>query len=106
MELDEEQQAGAPGSGKAPAIPATTSADTDMAYNQLMGQTMEYGQALQREYQKKGEYNKTLQDIFSLIVYDEPRDSVHGHLLDLDGRVKVAEELNSAILGEFSSDPV
>lgn len=103
MELDEEHLSTMNGTGKAPADNPIHSADTDVAYSQLLSQAMDYGQVLQREYrdEKNGENAKTLQNIFSLIVYDEPKDSVHGHLLDTSGRVKVAEELNSAVLGQF-----
>ncbi len=62
---------------------------------------MSYGQTLVREYRdEKREYRKTLEDIFSLIAYDDAKSSVHGHLLETGGRVQVAEELNSAILGK------
>ena len=44
---------------------------------------------------------KMLDDIFSLVAYSDPKRSVHGHYLDPAGRVAVAEELNSAILGRF-----
>lgn len=75
----------------------------NLQYDELLSEAMNYGQVLQREYRdgEDGEYNKTLLDIFSLVAYDNPRDSVHGSLLDRKGRVAVAEELNSAILGEL-----
>lgn len=74
----------------------------NLQYDELLTEAMNYGQVLQREYrdEQDGEYNKTLLDIFSLVAYDNPRDSVHGSLLDRKGRVAVAEELNSAILGK------
>ena len=69
-------------------------------YNELLQEAMSYGQTLMREYRdEKREYRKTLEDIFSLIAYDDAKASVHGHLLETNGRVQVAEELNSAILG-------
>jgi len=61
-------------------------------------QAMRYGQVLTREYR---EYKRTLDQVLSLIAYDDAKSSVHGHLLDPKGRVAVAEELNSAILGTF-----
>lgn len=75
---------------------------TDLAkYDQLLQEAMSYGQTLMREYRdEKTEYRKTLKDIFSLIAYDDAKASVHGHLLETGGRVQVAEELNSAILGK------
>jgi len=80
------------------------STDSFLQYDQLINEAMLYGQELQREYRDEdGEYAKTLQDIFSLVAYNDPKDSVHGHLLDSSGRVTVAEELNSAILGTLYS---
>lgn len=71
-------------------------------YDQLLQEAMSYGQTLMREYRdEKREYRKTLEHIFSLIAYADAKASVHGHLLDTAGRVQVAEELNSAILGEL-----
>jgi Ran-binding protein 9/10 len=73
-------------------------------YDDLLQEAMSYGQTLMREYRdEKREYRKTLEDIFSLIAYDDAKASVHGHLLETGGRVQVAEELNSAILGKSSS---
>ena len=80
----------------------TEEADEAVQYQNLLGEAMEYGQVLMREYRdERREYGKTLEDIFSLIAYDDAPSSVHGHLLDPAGRVTVAEELNSAILGMF-----
>jgi Ran-binding protein 9/10 len=73
-------------------------------YDELLQEAMSYGQTLMREYRdEKREYRKTLEDIFSLIAYDDAKSSVHGHLLEMSGRVQVAEELNSAILGKNQS---
>ena len=71
----------------------------------LMYEAISYGQQLQADYQldEGKEYKKTLDDIFSLIAYPDPQSSVHGHLLDPSGRVSVAEELNSAILGKTAA---
>ena len=76
---------------------------TDPAkYDEVLQEAMSYGQTLMREYRdEKMEYRKTLEDIFSLIAYDDAKASVHGHLLETGGRVQVAEALNSAILGKF-----
>lgn len=70
-------------------------------YEELLQEAMSYGQTLMREYRdEKREYRKMLEDIFSLIAYDDAKASVHGHLLERRGRMQVAEELNSAILGK------
>ena len=83
------------------------SMDTDsqvsgMKSEQLLQEAMEYGQVLMQEYREESnEYKKRLEEVFSLIAYHDAKNSIHGHLLDPKGRVAVAEELNSAILGEF-----
>lgn len=81
----------------------TEEAEIAMKYQELMSQAMEYGQILMQEYrdEKRG-YSDKLREIFSLMAYDDPKTSVHGHLIDPRRRVVVAEELNSAILGKRS----
>jgi hypothetical protein len=80
----------------------TAASGRNSQYDHLLAKAMEYGQELQRDYRDSpdGEQAKALLDIFSLVAYDNPKESVHGSLLDRKGRVAVAEELNSAILGE------
>lgn len=81
-------------------------ADDRGRYGELVQEAIAYGQMLMVEYRdKKREYRKALEDIFSLIAYDDAKSSVHGHLLDLGERVQVAEELNAAILGTSMSLP-
>ena len=80
----------------------TDSQGSGMKSEQLLQEAMEYGQVLMQEYrEERNEYKKRLEEVFSLIAYHDARNSIHGHLLDPKGRVAVAEELNSAILGEF-----
>ncbi|PGG98481.1 hypothetical protein AJ79_08853 [Helicocarpus griseus UAMH5409] len=69
-------------------------------YHDLLHEAILYGQQLQADYpgDERKEYKRTLDDIFSLVAYPDPKSSVHGHLLEPSGRVPVAEELNSAIL--------
>jgi len=65
-----------------------------------------YGQTLQAEYASdpRVEVHKALEDIFSLVAYENPlKEKEVAHLLDRKGRVAVAEELNSAILRESHS---
>lgn len=96
MDLDEQPN------GSAEANVSKAGSARNLQYDELLTEAMNYGQVLQREYrdEQDGEFNKTLLNIFSLVAYDNPRDSVHGSLLDRKGRVAVAEELNSAILGK------
>ena len=97
MELDEQNgSAHVNGSGN------KSSTEDFLQYDQLINEAMLYGQELQRDYRDEdGDYARTLQEIFSLVAYNDPKGSVHGHLLDPIGRTIVAEELNSAILGEY-----
>lgn len=79
----------------------TEDAENNMRYEQLLQEAMMYGQVLMQEYRDENrEYKRTLEQVFSLIAYSDAKSSVHGHLLDPKGRVAVAEELNSAILGK------
>ncbi len=79
----------------------TEEAENAMRAEQLLQEAMTYGQVLMQEYRDESrEYKRTLEDVFSLIAYPDAKSSVHGHLLEPKGRVAVAEELNSAILGE------
>ncbi|KAJ9616366.1 hypothetical protein H2200_000084 [Cladophialophora chaetospira] len=97
MELDDSHTNGV---GKAPAN------DSGLQHDQLLQEVMLYGQELHREFQHEGgEHAKALQDIFSLVAYNDPKGSVHGHLLDPSGRTAVAEELNSAVLVSLGRSP-
>lgn len=75
--------------------------ETDGAFNQLLTEVVQYGQQLRADYpdDENGGNKKFLDDIFSLVAYPDPKTGVHGHYLETKGRVAVAEELNSAILG-------
>ena len=78
--------------------------DTDSsAFNTLLTEAVQYGQQLRADYpnDENGGDKKLLDDIFSLVAYPDPKRSVNGHYLETKGRVAVAEELNSAILGMF-----
>ena len=67
----------------------------------LLGEALEYGQRLHEDYRDdpREEIKCVMKDAFSLLAYTDPRGSVVGHLLEESGRREVAEELNSAILG-------
>ena len=72
--------------------------------NQLLQDTLTYGQGLQAEFKddQRREVSKALEDSFALIAYTDPLNHKEvAHLLDPNGRVAVAEELNAAILREF-----
>ena len=65
-------------------------------------QALKYAQELRQDYRddKSKEVKSSLQEIFALFAYEDPRNSPTAHVLDPNGRVPVAEELNSAILGK------
>lgn len=69
---------------------------------QLMNEALRYGQELQFEFKDdpRREVKQALEDTFALIAYPDARESSLAPLLELDGRIPVAEELNSAILGK------
>ncbi|TGZ77704.1 SPRY-domain-containing protein [Ascodesmis nigricans] len=52
------------------------------------------------------EIKKSLDEVFSLIAYLDPKSSVMAHLLDESERLKDAEMLNSAILRSQNKGPV
>lgn len=69
---------------------------------QLTANTIAYGQELRAEFANdpRREVKQALNDTFALIAYENAKESSLAPLLEIDGRVPVAEELNSAILGE------
>lgn len=80
--------------------------DSQTDYTRLLDDTIEYGQELQAEFQHdpSREIQKSLQDAFALLAYEDPINSKEvSHLLKREGRVSVAEELNAAILGTTTS---
>lgn len=77
------------------------STNKHMEYEQLLQDTLIYGQNLQAEYREdpRQEIRKALNDAFSLLAYQDPLGEKEvAHHLSVNGRVAVAEELNSAIL--------
>jgi hypothetical protein len=78
-------------------------------YDKLLNETLTYGQILQAEFEHdpRQEVQKSLRDAFALLAYEDPLNAKEvSHLLKREGRVAVAEELNSAILGMWvASEP-
>lgn len=73
--------------------------------DRLLQETIAYGQDLQAEFKDdpRREVKQALEEAFALMAYQDPLNAKEvSHLLDPSGRVAVAEELNSAILREFS----
>lgn len=100
MDLDDQMQEDGHGAGGADVMD-TEDPETSLKRHELLTEAVQYGQQLRMDYpsDERGGDKKMLDDIFSLVAYPDPKRSVHGHYLDPAGRVAVAEELNSAILG-------
>ncbi|KAK2594086.1 hypothetical protein QQS21_008189 [Conoideocrella luteorostrata] len=85
----------------------TMETETQESQSQLQKLEMEmlqYGQTLGGEYANdpRKEINKALAEIWALVAYPNPlKEPQVSHLLDKNGRVAVAEELNSAILSSL-----
>ena len=77
----------------------TEDADFSIRYQNKLEETLDYGRELKHEFQDDQSTENAFKEIFSLFLYEDPRKSPQAHLLDRAGRVPVAEELNSAILG-------
>ena len=76
-------------------------------FEERMGEALKYAQELKQDYKddKSKEVTDSLQEIFSLWAYEDSRNTPTAHVLDPSGRVPVAEELNSAILGKKCNRP-
>jgi hypothetical protein len=102
MELDDHQPQG----NNWDRMETEESADNHVEYQNLLQETLLYGQFLQAEFKDdpRREVGKALEDAFSLMAYEDPLNAKEvAHLLDPSGRQAVAEELNSAILRMFIS---
>lgn len=104
MELDESNNASNAGNGE---NMDTTGSDT-LRLNELLGQTLTYGQELKGEFSGdlRPEVKRALEDTFALMAYSDPRQSPLAYMLDPNERTPVAEELNSAILGMCAGFPL
>ncbi|KAF9692087.1 hypothetical protein EKO04_010124 [Ascochyta lentis] len=74
--------------------------DKQAKLQQLTSNTIAYGQELGAEFANdpRREVKQALKDTFALIAYENAKESTLAPLLEIEGRVPVAEELNSAIL--------
>jgi hypothetical protein len=79
--------------------------DAGAKYAQLLAETIQYGQELKQEFSgdPRREVKKALEDTFALIAYQDARETSLAPLLEIEGRIPVAEELNAAILGKQST---
>lgn len=108
MELDDGEwddgMGAGTGTGMGIGMETEEFSETNARFSELLTEAVQYGQQLRMDYHHSTDNNldlKMLDEVFSLVCYPDPKSSVHGHYLDPEGRVAVAEELNSAILGEF-----
>lgn len=76
--------------------------DNEAKLQELTNKTIQYGMELKTEFANdpRREVKRALEDTFALIAYENVRESSLAPLLETSGRVPVAEELNSAILGK------
>lgn len=76
--------------------------DMQNRFNECTQEMITYGMELKAEFANdaRREVKRALEDTFALIAYENVRESALAPLLEPSGRVPVAEELNSAILGE------
>ncbi|KAF1813678.1 SPRY-domain-containing protein [Eremomyces bilateralis CBS 781.70] len=83
----------------------STAIPREVSHNQMLSETIGYGQQLMAEFQGdvRREVRRALDDTFALIAYPDPRESPVAELMAEGGRGPVAEELNGAVLGMFSS---
>jgi hypothetical protein len=77
--------------------------DKELKLQQLTEDMITYGMELRTEFANdpRREVKRALEDTFALIAYDNVKESTLAPLLETAGRVPVAEELNSAILGGY-----
>ena len=83
----------------------------DPMYNNMISRAIAYGQELLQTFADETDpafrehCNETMNELFGMLAYKDARQSPAARLLESGERVKVAEGLNSAILGELASSP-
>ncbi|KAI4165874.1 MAG: hypothetical protein LQ342_000305 [Letrouitia transgressa] len=97
MDLDQDDEKGADSAYSWDKM-ETEDLEIHARYQSKLEETLEYGRELKHEFQDDKSTESAFKEIFSLFMYEDPRQSPQAHLLDRAGRVPVAEELNSAIL--------
>jgi hypothetical protein len=75
-----------------------------MNYEQATHAAVQYAQELRIEFKDDHtkEVEETFREIFAIFAYSDTTNTPAAALLDQAARVPIAEELNSAILGNFS----
>ena len=74
-----------------------------MKSNDYLTAALQYGQELQAEFggDNRPAVKEKLREVFAIMAYVDPRESIVGGLLDKRGRVSIAEGVNGAILGKL-----
>lgn len=74
-----------------------------MKSNDYLTAALQYGQELQAEFgsDTRPAVKEKLREVFAIMAYVDPRESIVGGLLDKRGRVGIAEGVNGAILGKL-----
>lgn len=74
-----------------------------MKSNDYLTSALQYGQELQAEFggDTRAAVKEKLREVFAIMAYVDPRESIVGGLLDKQGRVGIAEGVNGAILGKL-----
>ena len=75
-----------------------------MKSNDYLTAALQYGQELQAEFggDTRPAVKEKLREVFAIMAYVDPRESIVGGLLDKRGRVGIAEGVNGAILGKLN----
>ena len=83
----------------------TEEMDNSRKYEEILNETLRYAQELKYDYKDdpSKEVKSTLELIFAMFAYEDPRKSPTAAVIQDSGRIPVAEELNSAILGTMHS---
>ncbi|KAK5171031.1 uncharacterized protein LTR77_004175 [Saxophila tyrrhenica] len=118
MELDDQLHREATSHSNNNLDPATNDVDMDtsqdlppkasfMKHQDLLNEVYRYGAELRSAFinDQRPQIQKMLIDIFALMAYRDPTESVVGGLLDPSGRVDIAEEVNGAILVSLGKPP-
>jgi hypothetical protein len=107
MELDDPHDLGSTtnGTGGGMAMSGILTESDSNGHTVTDEDLLMYGQELRNEFKGPAHAARKneLDSILGLMAYENPRNSTLGHLLEEEGRVGLAEELNKAILGKSLS---
>lgn len=69
-------------------------------------EAIEFGQSLRSRYSENSKFQEFLNDIFSLLAFENPKESEFGYLLNDDEILKISDELNSEILKSLGKSSI